>query len=544
MQSFIATDRSFTVNKLYINGEIITMDERQPYADAVYIVDGRIMQVGSDEEILSIPHEKENCIDLQGKTMLPSFIDAHSHFIGVANALTQCDLHDAKSFEDIVIRMKDFIRKNNIPPKQWVFGNGYDHNFLTEKTHPDKLLLDHISNTHPIVIIHASSHMGVANTKALAERKLDAATKNPQGGRYARYEGSNELTGYMEEAAFINFQNGVPMMKLASFMKYVKKAQEIYASYGITTVQEGMIAEPLLAILKQAASQQLLYLDVIGYIDQIHCRTLLKENKDYVGKTLHHFKIGGYKIFLDGSPQGRTAWMSTPYLGEEKEYYGYPAMQDEQVYALLQEALADDVQLLAHCNGDAAAEQYISQLEKLQEENSNTHIPRPVMIHAQLVRKDQLKRMRPIEMIPSFFIAHTYYWGDVHIKNFGKKRASEISLAKDAAELGLCYTFHQDSPIIPPDMIQTLWCAVNRKTKQGVTLGENQCLSPYEALKAITLHAAYQYFEEDRKGSITKGKLADLVILDKNPLTYDPAKLYEIKVLETIKEGKTIYKRT
>ena len=167
---------------------------------------------------------------------------------------------------------------------------------------------------------------------------------------------------------------------------------------------------------------------------------------------------------------------------------------------------------------------------------------RPVMIHCQTVRNDQLDRMIPLKMIPSIFVGHVYYWGDVHMKNFGPERGNHISPAKDALDRNLMINFHQDTPITKPNMLHSVWCAVNRLSRQGNLIGEDQKISVYDALKAVTINAAYEYFEENSKGSIKEGKRADLVILDKNPLAVDPMTIKDIKVLETIKDGKTIYK--
>lgn len=165
------------------------------------------------------------------------------------------------------------------------------------------------------------------------------------------------------------------------------------------------------------------------------------------------------------------------------------------------------------------------------------------MVHAQLVRKEQLERMKALGMMPSFFIAHTYYWGDIHKKNFGLERASRISPAKDALDCGLKFTFHQDSPVVPPDMMRTVSCAVNRVTKSGQILGEAERISVLEALKAITVYGSYQYHEEGMKGTIAVGKYADFVVLDENPLEAEKESLADIKVLLTIKENQVIYRR-
>ena len=524
---------------IYFNGQIVTMDKENSTVQAILVENGRIKQVGELDKILTNKTENTQMIDLQGKTMLPGFIDGHSHFVSLANSLSQCQLGEATSFDDIVQRMTHFIKENAIQENEWVTGVSYDHNFLKEKKHPTCEVLDKISTTNPILIIHASSHMGVVNTKALEVLGLDANTKDLEGGRYGRRE-DGTLNGYMEENAFISNQKKVPMIPFDKLLQLIEKAQSIYASYGITTVQDGFVPKELYQLFDALAKKHLLTLDIVGYLDLKGSGELYKENQ-YVGEYNNHFKIGGYKIFLDGSPQGKTAWMKEPYK-HSGDYKGYPTLKDEELYQLIETALDNHAQLLAHCNGDAAAEQYITQFEQVLKNRDEKETYRPVMIHAQFVEDKQLERMKQLQMIPSFFNAHTYYWGDIHIENVGFERASGISPIKDAVNKDMIFTLHQDAPVIQPDMLKSIWCAVNRKTKNGITLGENQCVSVLEALKGITIYGAYQYFEEDKKGSIEVGKVADFVILDKNPLTCDKSEIDTICVLETIKEGNTVYK--
>lgn len=531
------------MNYAFINGTILTMDESCPKVEAVLTEKGKIVKCGTQEEILSCKKEDTVLVDLQGKTMLPGFIDGHSHFSGLASALSQCDLSKAENFQDIVTSMKAFIQKRNIPKGQWVVGTNYDHNFLQEKCHPNKNVLDEISKEHPIVVVHASSHMGACNSLALAVQGLSEETKDPEGGRYGRIEGSKELNGYLEENAFVACRNQMPMPGIEDMMENFKQAQEIYASYGITTIQEGMVTEPLFQLLEYAYKKQELYLDLVGYLDLEHCRTLLTQRPELLHQYTNHFRIGGYKVFLDGSPQGRTAWMREPYEQAEDGYCGYPIHSDEKLEALVLAALEDGQQLLAHCNGDAAAEQYIRVFEKVIREHPEYAVNRPVMIHAQLVQEEQLKRMKEISMMPSFFVAHVYYWGDIHIQNFGMERAKRISPAGTALRLHLPFTFHQDSPVLMPNVLETIWCAASRVTKAGVQLEEEENISVYEGLKAMTIYGAYQYGEERNKGMIKEGYVADFTILDKNPLEIPVEEVKNVKVLETIKEGKTIYKR-
>ena len=410
----------------YYNGTILTMEDASLYAEAVCVENGRILAVGSFDDVMRYKEEGDQMMDLQGKTLMPGFIDAHSHFVGAANAMTQCDLSDCESFEEIVTTMRAFAQKRNLTEDSWIIGCNYDQNFLKEKRHPDRYILDEISRTNPVLLIHASSHMGVTNSKGLEIGKLDEHTKDCVGGKYGRVEGTQIPNGYMEEKAFIEFQVQLPMASMEELMRLIEEAQKMYASYGITTVQDGMVARPLFQLLKYASSNDLLKLDVVGYADIMTAADLMEEERDYANQYKNHFKLGGFKIFLDGSPQGRTAWMSEPYE-RDAAYCGYPIHSDKELHDYIKLALAKKQQLLAHCNGDAAAEQYITQFEQVLSETGKTDLYRAVMVHAQLVRRDQLERMAAIGMIPSFFVAHTYYWGDIHLQNFGDRRGSRIS---------------------------------------------------------------------------------------------------------------------
>ena len=251
-------------------------------------------------------------------------------------------------------------------------------------------------------------------------------------------------------------------------------------------------------------------------------------------------RLGGIKMFLDGSPQGRTAWMRTPYTGTP-DYCGYGTLTDEAVRAVLDLAAAEQVQVLAHCNGDAAAAQYLRALQQAEAEHPVLKTLRPVMIHAQLLHPDQLALAKEVGVVASFFVAHVYHWGDVHIRNFGPDRAALISPTASALRVGVPFTFHQDAPVIPPDMLETVWCAANRRTEAGVLLGPDERITAREALRAVTATAAWQYFEEGDKGTLAPGKRADLVVLDRDPLTTPPEDLRKVRVLQTVKDGQTVF---
>ena len=530
--------KALNENKIFYNGTIITMTDNE-YPEAVAVTEGKISFSGSMEDILSQEEYKDHeKIDLQGKTLMPAFIDPHSHFTSVATSFLEVSLENAESFDDICRIISKYIKSENIPKGKWIVAKGYDQNFLREKDHPRAEVLDRVSSEYPLIIHHRSGHMGVFNSKAMEILKIDKNTQSPEGGNIEKKEGIP--TGYMEENAFIELSKKVPMPSLEDMKSAYLKAQKKYASYGITTIQEGMTVDQLVPMYQMLKDTESLFLDTVCYCGIETGKEFLEKFKEHKGKYIKNLKIGGYKIFLDGSPQGRTAWMREPYANS-KDYCGYGTMSDAAVCSSLQKSCDENMQLLAHCNGDRAVQQYLTAGEKLFERGCDISKIRPVIVHAQLIGKDQLKTAAKLGFIPSFFVAHVYHWGEIHIENFGEERARSISPAKSAVKEGMRFTFHQDSPVIEPDMIQTIWCSVERKTKSGKVLGNDERISVYDALKAVTVNAAYQYFEEKEKGTIEKGKKADLIILDKNPLDCKGEELKNIKVLSTFKEGKRVY---
>ncbi len=529
------------MQQVYYHGTILTMCDSILYVEALLVENGRILHAGSEESIRALCTPDAQWIDLQGHTLMPSFIDAHSHYTSVAQTLGLACLEGASSFDDIVARLRHFCQQHALAPGDWLVGFGYDHNTLTEKCHPDKTMLDQAFPDHPVILSHASGHMGVMNSLALQQCGIDAHTPDPEGGRIGRLPGSNEPNGYLEENAFIQHSSKMPAPSAEQLKKQMRDAQALYAKHGITTLQDGLVKPSSYALLQMMADCQGLYLDVVGYVDMNQSKSILDAHPVYDGQYVNRFKLGGYKIFLDGSPQGRTAWLTQPYVGAEDGYCGYPIYTDAQVEQFVETSLIENQQLLAHCNGDAAADQYIRCFQHVLQKHPSLSPRRPVMIHAQTVRRDQIPQMAALSMLPSYFVAHVYHWGDVHIQNLGMERASRISPVHTTIKAGLPYTFHQDSPVIAPDMLETVWCAVNRVTKAGVRLGQEERISVLDALKGVTVYAAYQYFEEAEKGTLSVGKRADMVLLERNPLQVDVSELRQIQILTTFKDGVPVY---
>lgn len=333
----------------------------------------------------------------------------------------------------------------------------------------------------------------------------------------------------------------------------VTEGQKLYTSFGYTTIQDGRPTPGQVKTDIAAAQQGKLVADVVAYPDILtpgaddllkapwfHPTTETPQYKD-------HFRIGGIKLTLDGSPQGKTAWLSKPYFkpppGKDATYAGYGVVKDDAAVKIYNEALANRWQILTHSNGDAAIDQLIRSVRAAERAHPGVDV-RPVLIHGQTLRKDQVAELKDLRIFPSLFPMHTYYWGDWHRTSvLGPERAENISPTRWVREAGMMFTTHHDAPVANPDSIRVLSATVNRTTRTGYVLGPDQRVDPLTALKAMTLWAAYQYFEENTKGSITQGKLADFVVLSGNPLTVPRTSLDQLKVLETVKEGNVIYRR-
>lgn len=532
------------MQKLYYGGDIITMVNENDAPEAVVAEDGKITFVGKLADAKAQCRADAEEIDLKGKTLMPSFIDGHSHMAMYSQFSSFPDVSGCTSFEEIISFLRDYQKEHPVPEGSALFATGYDHNFLAEERHPDRKVLDQISTEIPICLYHVSGHMVVINTALLKMAGLKEDAADPKGGHYGRYE-DGTLNGYLEEMAAF----GPVLMKVFATLKMnpvkqMQNVQDIYLKYGITTVQDGATARKSLEGLIQMAENHMFKVDVVSYVMAEDApEKAFHDHEAYANKYHNRLKIGGAKILLDGSPQGKSAWLTRPYEGEES-YAGYPTHEDEAVEAAAVCAIENGYQLLAHANGDAASDQFIRCYEKAMAQTGDQASDlRPVMIHCQTARRDQLEEMAKIGMLPSIFVAHTYYWGDVHLKNLGAERGAHISPVRWALDCGLKYNFHQDCPVLAPDMMKTIWCAVNRETRRGAKIGADQCISVFDALKGVTINAAYAYHEEACKGTIETGKLADLVILSENPLKAEKERLADIEVLETMKEGQTLYRK-
>ncbi len=544
---------------VYVGGDIITVNDTQPSAEAVAVRDGCIVAVGSRDEVMRYQGPNTQEINLAGRTLAPGFIDAHGHVSMVgfqalsANLLPPPDGGNA-SVTDLQATLRGFLKASSIVGEFGIlFGFGYDDAQLKEQRHPTRDDLDAISRDIPVIVIHQSGHLGVANSKALKLAGVTAATNNPEGGVIQRRKGSQEPNGVLEELAFFSvLMKLFPKLSDAQAVEMLEEGQKLYLRYGYTTIQDGRASPGNVATAIAAAEQGRLKADVVSYPDvtQPGSFDLLKEpwyhNTTDPPTYRSHFRIGGVKLTLDGSPQGKTAWLSQPYFkpppGRGKDYVGYGVMADSAVLRIYTEALRNHWQILTHANGDRAIDQLLDNMEKAEAAVPGVDL-RPVLIHGQTLREDQVDRLQKLRVFPSLFPMHTFYWGEWHRQSvLGPERAENISPTGWLMQRGMRFTSHHDAPVAFPDAIRVLDATVNRTTRSGYVLGPEHRVEPLVALKALTLWAAWQHFEETTKGSIEVGKLADFVVLSENPLTMDRNQLNQLKVLETIKEGQSIYR--
>lgn len=521
---------------LFYGGTIVPMTGEKDRLEALLVRDGRIAYAGPLAGAQARCGKAARRVDLQGRALLPAFIDAHSHLPLLAQFIAFADLSGCTCFAEIAASLRAYQEAHRIGPEGVIVGVNYDDNFLREQAHPDKELLDTVSRDTPVFIYHISSHMGVANSRLLALCGYTDASPDPEGGRLGR-AADGTLTGYVEEVSALEPVLAVVFQRAGmDSAAQMAAAQQEYLRCGVTTVQDGAGSSQTMQLLSVLAEKGRLEVDVVSYVMAgTDVEQEIAAYAAYDGAYRGRYRIGGYKVVLDGSPQGRTAWLSQPYEGGAER--GYPYLRDEELYQVCKQAVTNHRQLLAHCNGDAASEQFLTQYTRAWEASPDRPMLRPTMIHCQTVRDDQLDRMRPLGMIPSLFVGHTWFWGDVHLKNLGPARGARISPVRSALERGLVYNFHQDTPVTKPDMLHSVRCAVNRRTRSGAAIGPEQAVGVYDALKGVTCNAAYAYGEEHRKGTLEAGKLADLVVLDRSPLDVEPARLREERVLATLKEG-------
>ena len=514
---------------IVFGGPIVTMEGDQPTTvEAIVVDEGKITFVGSKADALKQQADGTVLKDLAGKTLMPGFIDGHAHAqqfgtqaVG-ANLLAPPD-GTVNTVDDLVDRLKTFAADPDVALTGWIFGMGYDDALLGR--HPTREDLDKVSTTVPVMATHISGHFAAVNTLGLKMIGYDASTPNPEGGVIRREADGKTPNGVLEELAAMPYMVKflTPTTQEAKD-NFLKRGLEMAKSYGYTTANEGRMFGAMHAVMEDAAKRGLLDIDFNGWMDYSN-RTEI--DRSFATTYTNHYRLAGLKITLDGSPQGRTAWRTVPYLlppdGQQAGYKGYPAIPDtKQVEAYLDEAYTKGWPVKVHANGDAAIDQLFEALKPVVAK----HGVKPgqvILIHGQFIRPDQVQALKSLGIFPSMFPMHTFYWGDWYKQIVGPEQAALISPMRSILNTGLHATSHTDAPVALPNLMQVVWATVNRTSRSGTVIGPDERVTPYEAMKMITLWGAEQFGEQATKGSIKEGKLADLVVLSDNPLTVDPA---------------------
>ncbi|MRI32629.1 amidohydrolase [Endozoicomonas sp. OPT23] len=530
--------------QLFINGTVLTMDASNTVAEAMLVSGKKILATGSRHQLEKLASINAVDIDLEGRTVIPGFIEAHGHFPASGLDAISADLRNPPA--GTVNTMAELLHKLEIQSGEetegWIIGTGYDDTLLKTETPLTRTELDKVSNTRPVFVRHISGHMAVINSTGLKLLGFESSSSSPFGGAIEKDDEGN-LTGVIKGTALHPVLEKVFNLSYKKLIKALANSVEDYMVEGVTSVQNGLTRQPLyfpLAVMSATGfiPQRLTFWPEEKLAEQIENKHSFPDGQKV--------RTGALKLVTDGAIQLYTAYLSSPYqtvpAGKPASYRGSPAFHENELIRTVHKWHDRGWQIAFHANGDAAIDQVLNAIELAQKKNFRED-HRHTLVHSQVIRSGQLDRLKQLGMTVSFFPALIYYWGDRHRELFlGEQRASHINPLKTAIDKGIRFTIHSDSPVTPVDSMGLINSAVNRQTRSGKVLGEHERIDVINALRAVTIDAAWQVFREDEVGSLESGKLADFVILSENPLE-KPDHLTEIKVEETWIGGAKRYDR-
>ena len=550
---------------IFVGGDIITMaGPEAAYVEAIVVEAGRIAFLGSRAEAMRLRRATTQVIDLGGRTLLPGFIDAHGHMVYYGKNLADASLRGVADIPELVRRMQAHLAQ--APGEGWIVGMGYDPLKMPEKRHPTAAELDAISPDRPVLVVHASGHGGSMNHAMMRALGIDEKTPDPQGGEYVRAPGGKTPLGPMEEVALIDVRNRRPPFEGADADRVFTAAAAVWARNGQTTAMEcglGLGADDVSLVLR-AIERKLLPIDLVVFakddkVDEVTkqaygvgqaygteasgtAQKLRAVRPDMDGRYVNRVRLGGAKFWLDGNPV--LAWMSKPFAvpppGRDTDFHGYSQITDEVLFKAFDEHWTTPFQINMHLNGDEAVEQALRAIEAaVARHGMRDH--RPVFVHCAYVRPDQIARMKALGAIPSFLTISLFNQGDDLAPIFGAERMATTNATASMQRAGIPFTLSHDAPVTPPEILPLVWAATQRTTQGGQVLAPEQRIDAYTALRAVTADAAFQIREETTKGTLEVGKLADFVVLDRNPLKIPAAQIRDIAVVQTIKEGRAVF---
>lgn len=537
-------------HQVFVNGQILTMNAENRVAEALSVRGAKVSRVGSTEEILAEVTDKTVVTDLRGRTLMPGFVDAHGHFPGSGQVVFSTDLNSPPigNIEDMSQLMERLKDAHEARPDGWLTGFGYDDTLLAEGRHPTREDLDQISATRPIAIGHVSGHLYAVNSAALAEIGIDESTPDPEGGVIQRDPNSPDgrrPNGVLEETASRQVLLKALDIGITDGIRMTTHAAREYLQAGVTTASAGGMPLGLAKLLGPLSQLNVFPQRVALFplLEEVESEVLSGEWRPEA-LAAGRLSLPRVKIIADGSIQGYTGYLSEPYYEPYKgdvSYRGYPSVSRDDLFRQVAGLHIQKIQYAIHVNGDASVDDALDAIEAAQQSQPWPDA-RPLFIHAQMSREDQIQRMAQLGVTPSFFSSHTYYWGDRHAAIFmGPERAANMSPAGWALDAGIRYSAHADTPVTPMLPLQVVWSQVNRITTGGAVLGRHQRVAPMAALRAVTIDAAWQVFMDDRVGSLEPGKLADMVVLSGSPL--ESLDVRELLVERTFIGGAEVYTR-
>ena len=525
------------------NGKIRTLDYKNNLFSALAVKGEYILALGNSEDLDYLKGPQTKVMDLEGKTLVPGFIDAHCHLLSLrGKQLLQLDCSPARvrNIKDIIGIIKK--KASCTPPGEWILAGSYDFSKLEENRHPDRYDLDQASKHHPIHLRSQSCHSGVINSKAIEISGITHNSTNPVGGEFVR-DSQGILTGLCLEEAHFQFVTGmgkkgsyVPTYTLDDEVRAVRLAGKEASSLGITSVGDSLIGpieiEAYQASLAEGSLNTRVYMNVL---DQYY--PLLKELGIITGFGNNMLKIGAIKSFADGAIAGHTAWLKEPYLGRS-DYYGIRTKSPEEIEKFIREVHKSGFQLEIHANGDRAIEMVLDGFDKAIKEFPGKDF-RHRIAHCTVVNKELLNRIKASGVVVLPFSTYVWEHGE-KMAPYGE-RINKMFAYRDFLDYGIPVGGSSDNPCATQDVMTALHSMVNRKSSEGQSVGACQKININEALKIYTSGSAFTSFEEKIKGSLEPGKLADMVILSEDPEEVNPESIREIKVLQTFLGGKTTF---
>ncbi|HSF19767.1 MAG TPA: amidohydrolase [Vicinamibacteria bacterium] len=517
------------------NGNIITVDDSQPKAQAVAIVRDRLFAVGSNDEVLNLATARTKRVDLEGKTVVPGFVDAHTHlgYSGLRH-LTRVDC-DLRSIEAIKAAIRAYAQET--PVGEWVAGFKYDDTKTAEGRALTRADLDDVAPEHPVVIEHRGGHTSYVNTLALKRLGYDESSDDPPGGHLAR-DADGRLNGKLEETASFAAIQALPSdFTREQAREGVKLISHMMAAAGVTSAHDALGTPDDLRSYQDAREAGELALRVYALIDYQYLDKML-EAGIRTGLGDEWVKVGAVKQICDGSISERTARLSEPFIGRPDDY-GIIVTKEEDLLEQSRKAHDAGWQLAIHANGDVGIDITLRVYETLQKENPRPD-PRFRLEHCTVINDDLVRRIRALGAIPNPFSTYVYYHGEKMV-HYGPERLERMFAVRSFLDAGIKVTQTSDYPPGPFEPMMALQSSVTRTDARGNVWGPRQKINVMEAIRVGTLHGAYASYEENEKGSIEAGKLADLVVLGQDPTRVEPSTLIDVPVERTMIGGRWVH---